>query len=230
MKQARSHIAERAELLAKCPLFADLSDKDRGRLASFARVRDHAPGELLFAQGEPAEGFHVILSGRVKVYRVARDGREQVLHLLESGSPCGEVPVFHGGRFPASAAAVGQTRTLYVPGADFLHVAEERPGILLEMLAVLSMRLRGFVTLIDDLALKEVSARLAKYLLDRARGGVVELDTSKAVLASRLGTIAATLSRTLGKMQDRGVVSVKGPRIRVTDEETLRQLASGEKL
>ena len=217
-------------MLAQCPLFAALDVEDRRRLASFARARDHEPGELLFAQGEPAEGFHIVLSGRAKVYRVARDGREQVLHLLEKGSPCGEVPVFHGGRFPASASAEGRTRTLYIPGADFLQLAEERPAILLEMLAVLSMRLRGFVTLIDDLSLKEVSARLAKHLLDRAEDGVVELDTSKAVLASRLGTIAATLSRTLGKMQDRGVIAVKGGRIRIADEETLRRLASGEKL
>ena len=102
------------------------------------------------------------------------------------------------------------------------------------MLAVLSGRLRHLVQLVEDLSLKEVSARLAKYLLDlslRGDGGaVVVLETTKTVLASRLGTVAETLSRTLTRMQRRGIIRVQGRTIAITDADGLQALAAGMKL
>jgi len=161
------------------------------------------------------------------------DGREQILHMFGAGEICGEVPVFEGEAYPASAVAVDTLETLYVPRKDFLALGKRRPEILLEMLAVLSLRLRRFVHLIDDLSLKEVSARVAKYLLDlhaRAETETVQLDSTKATLASRLGTIAETLSRTLRKMQQRKVIDVAGRQITIVDREELIELAAGKRV
>jgi CRP/FNR family transcriptional regulator len=196
-------------------------------------LRAYEPGETLFAQDEPARGFHVVAQGRIRIYRVGPDGRQQILHLFGAGDLCGEVPVFHGGKYPASAAADGPARALYVPGEDFLKLSREHPDMLLDMLAILSVRLRRFVDLIDDLSLKEVSARLAKYMLDlRVKSGAdrFELDTSKAMLAARLGTIAETLSRTFRRMQKRGILRVKGKVVEIGDFDALVEIAAGEKL
>ena len=233
MKTIKAGPAERRKLLSGCGLLAGLDATGQEALAAVMFLRAYDPGEILLGQDQPAEGFFVLVRGSVKVLRTGRDGREQVLHVFSAGELCGEVPVFQGRRYPASAVAVGRVRALYVPADRFLEIAEQNPHILLEMLAVLSQRLRRFVDLIDDLSLKEVSARLAKHLLDlRVRAGrdAVELDTAKAVLAARLGTTAETLSRTLKKMQTRRVIAVGGRRIDILDGEALAVLAAGEKL
>jgi len=130
--------------------------------------------------------------------------------------------------------AVGPVRALCLPREGFLSLGKRHPELLLNMLGVLAVRLRHFVQLVDDLSLKEVSARLAKHILGlSARAGgaaTVELDTTKAMLASRLGTIAATLSRTLAKMQRQGIIRIRGKRITVLDAARLRDLAAGAKV
>lgn len=233
MQRVRSTADERAGYLARCSLLSSLERDDLRALAGVARLRDYAGGESLFVRNEEAEGFYVVVRGKVKVCRFGPDGREQVLHVFGSGEPVGEVPMFQGGKYPATAMAVGRVRSLYLPRHGFLELGKRRPEVLLNMLAVLAVRLRHFVQLVDDLSLKEVSARLAKYILDlSARAGgaaLVELDTTKAMLASRLGTIAATLSRTLAKMQRLGAIRTKGKKVWIIDRDQLQALAAGVK-
>jgi len=130
--------------------------------------------------------------------------------------------------------AVGRLETLYLPGDKFLELGMRRPEILLEMLAILSLRLRGFVRLIDDLSLQEISARLAKYLLDQearqGHSGELTIDCAKTVLASRLGTVAETLSRTLRKLQDQNIIAMAGKQVRLLDRDGLQDVAAGMKL
>lgn len=233
MQTVRSNLKERTGILHRCSLFDRLSPRELEDVARMSIVRAYANDEYVFIQDEKAHGFYVVADGRLKVHRMGVDGREQILHMFGAGEMCGEVPVFEGEAYPASAAAVGPLHALYLPRREFLALGKRRPEILMEMLAVLSLRLRRFVHLIDDLSLKEVSARLAKYLLDlHAHGGsaMVELDSSKATLAARLGTIAETLSRTLRKMQQRKVIDVDGRRVTIMDRERLIELAAGERL
>lgn len=233
MRTVRNSQAERAELLGTSEHFSKLKPGEKLAVAALTLLREYEAGERLFHQEQPAAGFHVVVEGTVNVYRTGVDGREQVLHLMGPGDLCGEVPVFEGDCYPASASAVATVRTLYVPRDRFLVLSRKQPEILLEILAVLSRRLRRFVGLIDDLSLKEVSARVAKYLLDlsvHAHAGEVQLDSTKAMLAARLGTIAETLSRTLKKMQVRNIIDVKGRRVSILDKEALVDLAAGMRL
>jgi len=221
--------AARERLLA-CPLFADLPGSDLDDLSRIALPRSFRREEALFRQGDVAQGFHVLVDGRVKVCRYGSDGREQVLHVLGPGSPCGEVPMFQGDRFPATAVALEPLRTLYMSRKDFLGLGTRRPALLLNMMGILSGRLRHLVNLVDDLSLKEVSARLARHLLDRSveqGGDEIGLETTKALLAGRLGTIAETLSRTLARMQRGGLIRVEGKTITLLDRSALEDLAEG---
>jgi CRP/FNR family transcriptional regulator, dissimilatory nitrate respiration regulator len=224
----------KAKQLRACTLFATLAPADLKDLAGVCGARDHADGEFLFQADEEAQGFHIIVDGVVKVCRFGADGKEQVLHVLGPGDACGEVPMFQGAGYPAHAHCLGKVRTLYLPREPFIALAREKVTILLSMLGVLSMRLRHLVQLVDDLSLKEVSARLAKHLLDlSARAGgarTVELETSKSMLASRLGTIAETLSRTLTKMKRRKIVGVARTKVTILDPAALQALAAGVKL
>lgn len=220
----------REELLRSCRLFSDLDTADRAELGRLALPRHFDRQEALFHQGDAAEGFHVVVTGQVKICRYGVDGREQVLHVMGPGDPCGEVPVFQGQSYPANAEALGPVESLYFTRRDFLALGSRRPGLLLNMMGVLAGRLRHFVELVDDLSLKEVSSRLARHLLesnDAQAGDVVHLQTTKGVLASRLGTIAETLSRTLARLQRDQLIRVEGKRVHLLDRPALETLVEG---
>ncbi len=223
--------AVKAMMLRASSVFNGISAAGLQILAQVAMWREYEAGEPLFHQDGVADGFFVLVDGSITVYRTGLDGRQQILHVFEdAGEVCGEVPVFEGGSYPASADAAGNVRALYLPRAGFLEVTRRHPEILLEMLAVLSRRLRRFVGLIDDLSLKDVSARLAKSLLvysTDVHDDAFELTISKGMLASRLGTIAETLSRTLRKLQQAGVIAVEGRTIRILKRERLEMMAEG---
>ena len=192
-------------------------------------------GEVIFAEGEDADGFYVVITGRVKIFKLSPDGKEQILHFFGPGEPFGEVPVFMGQHFPASAEVMEESRVFFFPRKSFVDLIKRTPSLALNMLAILSKRLRRFAALIDDLSLKEVPGRLAAYLLylsDQNRGAkVLELAVTKAQLASLLGTIPETLSRILGKLSSQGLIESDGRRIRIMDREALRDLAeSGGRL
>jgi CRP/FNR family transcriptional regulator len=187
---------------------------------------------VIFGEGDSADGFHVVRSGRVKVYRLSGDGREQILHIWGAGEPFGEVAVFVGGVFPAHAEAIDDCRTIYVPRAGLIDLLRRDPDLALAWLGVLSIRLRRFADMVEALTLKEAPARLASYLLlvaDRQGGAEkIELDITKGQLANLLGATPETLSRVLTRMTGEGFVEAIGPRgLRVLDRAALEDLAAG---
>ncbi len=219
------------EQMMRCELLKGLTPENRRTMAAFILLREYEPREHLFFQGDPAAGFYLLIRGKVNIFLTGVDGREQILHFFGPGEMFGEVPVFHGNNYPATAMAVCRIRVLFVPRDLFLGAGRCHPELLLDMLGVLSLRLRQFVHLIDDLSLKEVSARTAKYLLDQSlrQGNRLNLDVSKTALAARLGTIAETLSRTFKSMQQQGVIQVQGRAIAIRDREALLEIAAGMK-
>ena len=221
------------EYFSKSELLREMKPAFLEALAEIAVERTLSGDEMLFMQHQEATGFYLICSGAVKVYRIGGDGREQLIHQFGAGEVVGEVPVFQGAAYPACATALKKSKVLYFARNRFVDLGRQQPEIFLNMLAILSRRLRQFVELIDDLSLKDVTARLAKFLLRNCGPGTsqtVELEQSKGALASRLGTIPATLSRTFKKLQDSGAIKVSANRIEILDCELLASIASGEKL
>jgi len=220
--------------LAGIPLFAGLSKAQYEELARIGVRRSWRKGERIFSEGDEGTGFYVVVAGRVKIFKVSTDGKEQILHLFGPGESFGEVSVFTGQGFPADAVTAAQTTLLFFPRMAFSALIQRDPALALNMLAQLSSRLRQFAGLIEDLSLKEVPGRLAKYLLylsDKDGDGGVELDVSKGQLASLLGTIPETLSRILAKMNRRGLIRSRGAQIRIIDLQGLEEIAlEGKKL
>jgi CRP/FNR family transcriptional regulator len=226
------------DTLQQCPLFAGMNEEDLKRIRGIALSRKAAKGALLFAEGEEARGLYAILSGRVKLYKMSPDGKEQILHVVSAPEAFAEAALFEEGTYPAYAEALTACQLVFFPKADFLRLIERHPRLGVNMIVSLSRLLKRFASLIEELSLKEVSSRLAKHLLDlsvrTARDGKkpdeVELDLTKTQLASRLGTVSETLSRTLTKMKAKGVIEVRGSRIRILNRPALEELAAGMKL
>ena len=215
--------------IASIPLFEDLPKEQQEDLAMIVVDQVFKRGQTIFTEGDDATGFYVGVTGRVKIYKLSFEGKEQILHIFGPGEPFGEVPVFTGQNFPANAQAMDESRIFFFPRESFIELIKNNPSIAANMLAVLSMRLRRFTHLIDDLSLKEVPGRLSAYLLylsEQEKGTTdLELTITKSQLASLLGTIPETLSRIFGKMSKQGLIELEGPRIRILDKQGLEDLA-----
>ena len=199
---------------------------------SIAPKRTYQDGQMLFRLGDRADGFYIVVEGVLEVFRSSNNLREQTLHLLREGEVCGEVPLFSGGAYPASARARENLKAMFVPGDAFIDVAHRHPEMLLEMLAVLSKRLRHFTNIIADLSLRDVQARLANHLLQLARdqeSDIVTLPSSKRQLATTLGTIPETLSRAFAKLASTGAVSIAGSTITVHCPDALQEIVDASK-
>ena len=220
--------------IEQIPLFAGLVDTQVQLLVAIVEKQKYQRGKVIFAEGEAANGLYVLYTGRVKIYKLSSEGKEQILHIFGPGEPFGEVAVFAGGQYPAYAEALESCETLFFPRKKFVELITKDPSMAMNMLAMLSKRLRYFTQLVENLSLKEVPQRLAAYLLvldnTKNKRDTVELDIAKGQLASLIGTIPETLSRILNKMSNQGYIEVVGRQIRLIDRKSLESISMGEKL
>ncbi|WP_136806187.1 Crp/Fnr family transcriptional regulator [Desulfosediminicola flagellatus] len=214
-------------VIASNRLFQGLPENELAEIERIVISKHYGRGETIFFEGDDGNGFYIVAEGKVKIFKMSLQGKEQILHIFGPGEPFGEVPVFHGQPFPATAEALGKTSVLFFPRREFVEVVTKIPSIALNMLAMLSMRLRRFTSQIESLSLKEVPARLSSYLLylseEQGNADTVELEISKGQLASLLGTIPETLSRILGKMSEEGLIEVQGRKISLLDRVGLEE-------
>jgi CRP/FNR family transcriptional regulator, dissimilatory nitrate respiration regulator len=217
--------------IASIPLFDGLAAPQLEELSAISVEKKYEKGEMIFSEGDPGNGFYVVMAGTVKIFKSSLDGKEKILHIFGPREPFGEVPVFTGKPFPAHAEAIAPSRLLFFPRNEFVRLITENPSLALSMLAVLAMRLRQFAAQIEQLSLKEVPARLASYLLylseEQASPDEVSLSISKGQLASLLGTIPETLSRIFARMSRGEMIDVNGRLIRLMDKEGLQALSDG---
>ncbi len=224
---------ELIQKIGRIPLFEGLPPDQQKDLANIALEKSFERGRTIFSEGEPAHGFFVVMAGKVKIFKISPDGKEQILHIFGPGEPFAEVPVFEGRPFPAHAVALEDSKCMFFPRSAFVELIKHNPSLSLNMLAVLSKRLRRFTMLVDDLSLKEVPGRLAAHLLylseQRQGKDDLELDMPKGQLAGLLGTIPETLSRILTKMAKQGFIEADGRLVKIMDREGLIELAEGTK-
>ncbi|MBW2088525.1 MAG: Crp/Fnr family transcriptional regulator [Deltaproteobacteria bacterium] len=220
------------DIISQAPLFNGLSQEQLGQIRQIAIDKFYDKGKTVFLESDDCNGFYIVVAGKVKIYKVSFEGKEQILHIYGPGNPFGEVPVFSGRKFPANAETLLKSHLLFIPRQAFVDLISEHPSLALNMLAILSMRLRQFTVQIENLSLKEVPARLASYLTyladEQATGDVVSLTISKGQLA--LGTIPETLSRILAKMNKQNLIQVEGRNITLLNRNGLEELAQHGKL
>ncbi|MBW2473760.1 MAG: Crp/Fnr family transcriptional regulator [Deltaproteobacteria bacterium] len=215
------------QILKNVPLFAGLSESDLDDLMAIVRINEHPRGELLFSDGEEAAGFFIVLDGKVKVYKLSPEGKERILHVIQPGGTFAEAAIFGEGLYPAYAEPLQASKLLFLPKDAFLALLRENSRISINMIAGLSKFLRQFANQIEDLTFKDVPSRLARYLMDLSRGAkkTVVLPISKSQLASNLGTVSETLSRTLRKLSEDDLISVSGKTVEIIDFDRLEELA-----
>ena len=217
-----------SDALARIPYLRALPAAEREALARHCAFQSLERGACVFREGEAPAGVFLILEGRIKLLRSSEDGREQILHEEGPGVTLGEVPVFDGGGYVGSAIAVEAAHVLFVPRAPLLEALTRSPASALDVIHVLASRVRKFAGVVEDLALRGVTERVASYLcreIERAGGDTLELRITRDELATHVGTVREQASRALSQLKAAGVIDVQARRIVILDPAALRRLA-----
>ncbi len=221
-----------AAVLQKTALLAGLSQPELQLLEARTVRKLFSAGELLFSEGEPCNGLHIIARGKVRIFKTSLNGREQVLAINVPGESIAEIPVFDGGPYPASAVAIEDVEIAFISRRDFQAYCLEHPEVALKVLVVVGARLRGLVGIIEELSFTTIRQRLISVLLKLAqnegkntrRGIEFQLPATHQELANQLGTVRELISRNLMRLQAEGLLDVDARQIVVKDMKGLNAL------
>lgn len=206
--------------------FAGASDDHLDELAESARRRPFEAGQLLFLTGEPAAGLWIIEEGHVKIVKSLTDGREHILHLLGPGNTFNDVPAFDGGPNVASAIAVTAGAAWILPAETLRDALARHHDLALGVIKGLNSRIRQLVLQIEDLALRSVAARLARFLLEQRENPTLAGPAiTRALIATHLGTTPETVSRVLRTLEESGALAFDRHRIIIRNTALLREIA-----
>jgi len=219
MEITRSDTAQIGRMLRAVPYFAGLDEHVLDGLMQRMQLRRIPAGQTIFLKGEGSgeAPFYLVIDGQVRIYLASARGREQVLRVFGPGDTFGEVPLFDGGPYPASADALTDVLLAVVPRAQILGLMAEHPEFAIEAVQVLASRLRHFNTLIEDLSLRRVAGRIARLLLEEPAAKFTQ-----AQIAAMIGASREAVNRSLHTLEDDGLIELGAAgRVTILDRERL---------
>jgi len=204
-------------VLRRVHLFAPLTEEVLTELTRIAAAMHCPAGRTLFMEGDPATGLFTALRGRVKISRMSRRGREQVVTVIQPGQYFNMVPIFDGRPCPANAQTLDECELLFFRTEELHAVMARHPALSLAMLHDLAGFTRMLVNLVDDLSLNSVQGRLARLLL---QNDAVLL--SQVEMAAQLGTVREMIGRSLRSFEALGLIHLEKGVVTILDEDGLR--------
>jgi len=211
-----------AQALRHMPLFSSLSDDALARIASVAIRHTYAPSETIIIEGDPCQAAYFIAEGQVRVYRLSPAGREQVLVLLGPGQAFNTVPPFRShGVNHATVEALTPTTLYTITSQDLRRLVRECAELALVLLQDFAARLDHLTNLVEDLSLRTVRGRLARFLLEHVEADQVTRRWTQEEMAAHLGTVRDMVGRALRAFADAGLVQMDRQRITLLDREGL---------
>ena len=220
--------------LEAVPLFHDLGPDELDTLTGELRSRRHRRGDVIFRQGDPGDGLHVVLAGRVKISSVSDSGAEAILATLRPGEFFGSLALLDGAPRSASATALDASETVVLPRDRFRRLVDESPAIRDHVLSGLALEIRRLTRHVEDLHFLDIAGRLAARLVWLAHeqgvpgaDGSLRLEgaLSQGELASMVGSTRQSVNKLLGNLVDDGLIRVGRDAIVVLDLAGLERAA-----
>ena len=211
-------------------LFSKLSESQLERVRRHSHITDMVEGEALFFQGDEARSFYLVVSGRIKLFRVSPDGKEKVVEIMEEGATFAEALMFMDEpNYPVNASALAPSRVIVINARDFKAMLRESIDTCFLLMGSMSYRLRGLIREIDALSLDTGTVRTVAYLLRHAPpdSSSFKLEIAKSVIASRLSVKPETFSRILKNLHERNIVTIDGRNVTIHDRDAMIGICSG---
>jgi CRP/FNR family transcriptional regulator len=213
------------DFLKSLPYFSGLSQDELDSIRRFIFEKKAERGELILFEGEPAQTLYFVAAGVVKVYKTSADGKEQILQLIRPGESFNDVPVT-GGINLASAEALGSVVLNMIKKSDMEAILREHPPVAMNIVRILSDRVRHLISLVEDLSFRNVNGRVAKILLEYAGDKTGEKPRlTQQEMAAMIGTAREMVGRSLKALEEEGSIRLDRHRIIITNREALKKTA-----
>ena len=215
-------------------ILMDLCAEDFELLTKNKTEQAYSKGEIIFREAAYPSGIFYIIDGKVKKYKVDKDGREQIIYVANQGEILGYHAILSDDRYPDSASALEKSRIAFIPREDFLITLQQSEVLSKRLLKTLSHEFAVLVNSISVFAQKSVRERLAlqlivlreKYKVNFQPGMQVEINISRDDLASIVGTARESVVRILTEFKEAGILKTKGRKIIVGDVNQLIKIAN----
>jgi CRP-like cAMP-binding protein len=215
--------ADLSAWLRRSVFFNGLDHDDVARLAGIAREVNLQPNQVLFEQDDESDGLYVIVTGILRVYLTAEDGREATINLLEDGEVIGEMSLLDGLARSAGAAALTATKLIFIPREPFLQLLDSSTKLARQIIIMLCERLRAANAQVDQAIFHDLRHRLIMLLRQIAvlHGrvekdvSIVDLEITQGHLAQMLGASREAVNKQLRGLAKDGRISIDGPRIQI---------------
>jgi CRP/FNR family transcriptional regulator, cyclic AMP receptor protein len=222
---------DRATPFARVSLFANLDEESLRELAAATRKRTFRPGEVIFHRDDPGQVLYVIREGKVRIYITSPDGQEVTLVVMGAGEYFGELALLDGHPRSASAIALEPVEVLALQRSDFLNAVQRHPRIAIQVMHVLSLRLRQTDSMIEDLLFLDVHGRVAKKLLELAElhgartpeGIRIEMKLTQTDLAALVGASRESVNKVIGYFIDKRFINTEKRKITILRLADLRR-------
>jgi CRP-like cAMP-binding protein len=225
--------AEEIQFLESLPLFEGLSHQQLEQVLAAGHRRNFSAPAFVYLQGDPAEGFYLLLQGRIKLSQVTPEGQQVILRYAAPGEAFGVIAVLSRVRYPVSALTVEDSQLLVWDQQNMRLLMEKLPRVGLNALAILAARVREFQDRVRELSTERVERRIARALIRLARqtgrktedGILIDLPLTRQDLAEMTGTSLYTVSRTLSNWESQGLVKSKREQVTITYPHGLVSIA-----
>ena len=220
------------QILRKCPVLVDAPPDMLAQLAAAAQTQSYRARQVVYLPGDRAASVHFIASGRVKVSKVTRDGKELTLAYRTSGDFFGETCLLEGGPREEMVEAMENTMSVELDRAGLDHLLANSAPVAYPFARALIDRWRGLQTKVEQLVFKDVGSKLAELLLrlgsehgiEHRRGLVLGLKITHQEMANLIGSTRETVSLTLSQFKRKGFIHTEGRKVILADREGLRAL------
>jgi len=216
---------EHKRCISIVPIFNHLTEEEMNGIVKETTSLTYARGETLFHPGDVSSRLYIVHKGRVKIYRLSENGKEQLVRVLEPGDFTGELTLFNETTVDTYAEALEKTQLCVMEGVDFQQFLLTYPAIAIKVLNEISRRLQQSEEQSAQIALEKVETRLALYLAriaEEQKSTTITLPMSQKDIASYLGTTPETINRKLNELVDKGMIQVgKSRKIVITDLDKL---------
>lgn len=217
-------------LIRSVPYFTGLDDESLDTIGRNLMHRNYSPDEVVFVEGEPCAGLYIVHAGWVKTVKISPDGREQSLNYVGPGQALNVYGVYVTDTNSATAITLEAAKLCVIDRATILRLLELKPCLALAVIRDLAGRVEHLMTLVEDLSLRTVEARLARYLLDSASEDILHRPrwATQAELAARLGTVSDVLNRAFRSLVDENLIRTDRRQIEILDRRRLEARAGLE--
>lgn len=225
MEQRKTQIVE---AMKQSHLFSSLTSVQIDRVYGHSQFIRLGETQLLFSQGEKVDYFYLVMSGKIKLFRVSPDGQEKVIEIVPPGGVFAEALMFMDEpHYPVSAAALADTEVVGIDTRDFKAMLWDSTDTCFHLMSDMCFRLRKLIHEIDTLTLHSGTCRVASYFLHSAphEQESFELDLAKNLIAARLSVKPETFSRIIANLKRQGIVNVDGNRVTILDRDALKSIS-----